>query len=204
MRRFIRPAIHLLCALPLVLVVYRVSTNQAGANPVEFMIREQGEWALRFLLLCLAITPIRKFTGWAVLTTYRRMLGLWAFAYAFFHLMAFWGADLSFDLSALWREIIKRPYITIGMAALLVMLPLAITSTQKMIKRLGGARWRDLHKLVYLAAALGCLHFYWLKSSKNLLTQPLIYAAILAVLLLYRVLDAKGVAPRLPRRSRNN
>jgi methionine sulfoxide reductase heme-binding subunit len=200
--RLLKPAAHLLCALPLTLIIVSVLTNQAGANPVEHVIRELGEWALRFLLIALAVTPIRKFTGWAQVMTLRRMLGLWAFAYACLHLTAFWGADLSFSLSALWREILKRPYITVGMVAVLLLLPLAVTSTQKMIKRLGGVRWRKLHQLVYLVGILGCLHFYWVKSSKNLLTQPLIYAGILALLLLYRILDAKGLAPRLPRRAK--
>ncbi len=200
--RWLKPTVFVLCLLPLVQLVYLGFMAKLGVNPVEYVLRDLGEWALKFLLITLAITPLRKFTGWAWLAPLRRMLGLYAFFYAFLHLMVFFGADLSFDMSALWREVVRRPYITVGMLSLLIMLPLAITSTDKMIKRVGGVRWRRLHQLVYAAGILGVLHFYWMKSSKNLTTEPLIYAAVLAVLLAYRVADHYGHAPRLKRRAR--
>lgn len=200
--RWLKPAVFILCLLPLAQLIYLGSMARLGVNPVEFVLRDLGEWALKFLLITLAVTPVRKITGWAWLMPLRRMLGLYAFFYAVLHLLVFFGADLSFDVAALWREILRRPYITVGMLALLVMLPLAITSTNGMIKRLGGARWRRLHQLVYVAGILGVLHFYWMKSSKNLTTEPLIYAAILVLLLGYRVADHYGYAPRLKRRPR--
>ncbi len=199
--RLLKPLSHTFCALPLAWLVLAVVTHQASVNPVEYAIRFLGDWSLKLLIVTLAITPLRKLTGWAHLMTLRRRLGLWAFAYAALHLLCFWGADLIFSFSALGREIIKRPYIAIGMAAFVLLLPLALTSTNAMIKRLGGASWRRLHKLIYLIAPLGVVHFYWLQSSKNLTTEPLVYGAIVAFLLLYRVLDAKGVSLRLPKKS---
>jgi len=199
--RLLKPIAHLLCLLPLAYLVYK-NLLHPSPNPVEFTIRYLGEWALRLLLITLAVTPLRQFTGWGQLASLRRMLGLYAFAYTALHLVSFWGADLSFSLAALWRETVKRPYITVGMAAFALLLPLAITSTDRMIRKLGGARWRSLHKLVYVIGPLAILHFYWMKSSKANVREPLIYAGILAGLLLWRWLDKKGVAPRLPRFSK--
>lgn len=200
MNRYLKPILFTLCLLPLAQLIYLSSMARLGANPVEHVLRELGEWSLKFLMLTLAITPLRKITGWAWLMPLRRMLGLYAFFYACLHLLVFFGADLSFSAAALWREIVRRPYITVGMASLVVMLPLALTSTDKMIKRLGGKNWRNLHKLVYAAGILAVLHFYWMKVSKNNTAEPLLYAAILAGLLAYRVADHFGYTLRLPRR----
>lgn len=201
MPKWLKPTVFILCLLPLVGLAYGVSTGFM-VNPEEFLLRELGEWSLKFLIITLAITPLRKFTGWAWLMPLRRMLGLYAFFYASLHLLIFFSADLGFSISKLWHEIVRHPYITAGMGSFIVMLPLAITSTDKMIKRLGGKNWRNLHKLVYAAGILAVLHFYWMKLSKHLTTEPLIYAAVLAVLLGYRVADHYGYAPRLPRKAR--
>lgn len=196
----LKPLVFVLCLLPLAYIVAAVLTDNATANPVEYAIRSLGDWAFRFLLIALAITPVRKFTGWQRLATLRRMLGLFAFTYVTLHLVCFWGADLLFSPAALWKEVVKRPYITFGMIAFVILIPLAVTSTDGMVRRLGGARWRALHKGVYAAGILAALHFYYMKASKSDVSEPLIYAAILAVLLGYRALDARGWAPRLPRK----
>lgn len=183
--------IALFCAslLPLAALLYRGLTQQLGANPIEAVIRDLGEWGLRFLLLTLTITPLRLIFGWHALARYRRMLGLFAFFYICLHLLTFFVVDLQGDIFILWKEILKRKFITVGMLAFLLLVPLAITSTDRMIKRLGGARWRTLHRLIYPAAVLACLHFYWMvKADKR---EPLIYAAFLALLLLYRALRKK-------------
>lgn len=200
--RWLKPTLFVVCLLPLAQLIYLGSVARLGVNPVEYVLRDLGDWALKFLLFTLAITPLRKFTGWAWLMPLRRMMGLYVFFYAVLHLLVFFGADLSFDVAALWREVVRRPYITVGMLALLIMLPLAVTSTDGMIKRLGGQNWRRLHRLAYAAGILGVLHFYWMRSSKNLTTEPLIYGVILAVLLGYRVADHYGHAPRLKRKPR--
>jgi len=201
MQRWVKPFVFVLCLLPLVQITYGVTIG-FKVNPVEYVLRELGGWALKFLLITLAVTPLRKFTGWAWIMPLRRMLGLYAFFYALLHLLVFFSADLAFSLSALWREALRHPYITAGLASFFILLPLAVTSTDKMIKRLGGVRWRKLHRLVYAAAILGVLHFYWMKASKANVTEPLIYAAILAALLLYRLADSYGFAPRLTRSRR--
>jgi len=197
MQKLFKPAVFTLCLLPLLALAYAGFTNGLGANPIEKLIRDLGEWALRFLLIALAVTPLRQFTGWTKLAQLRRMLGLFAFFYVFLHLSLYLALDLSGSLTELWKDILKRPFITVGMAAFIILLPLAITSTDKMIKRLGGPRWRKLHKLVYAAGILGVLHFYWLAKADK--TEPLIYAAILAVLLGYRVAEKSGLPVRLPR-----
>lgn len=200
MRRWLKPLVFVASLYPLGHLVWLALHEGLGANPVEFVLRNLGEWALIFLCLTLAVTPFRKLTGIAQVMPLRRMLGLYAFFYAVLHLLVFWGADLSFSPALLWKEVVKRPYITAGVAALLIMLPLAITSTDRMIKRLGGPAWRNLHRLIYVAAPVAVLHFYWMKLSKSHVTEPLIYAAIVALLLLYRVADRHGWAPRLRRR----
>jgi sulfoxide reductase heme-binding subunit YedZ len=197
--RWLKPLVHFLCLLPLAYGIWRTFFDASVINQVEYAIRYLGDWAIRFLLIALAVTPLRQLTGWARLASLRRMLGLYAFFYVVLHMLVFWGADLLFSPAALWVEIVKRPYITAGMAALALLIPLAITSTNGMVKRLGGARWRALHRLVYLAAPLAILHFYWMKSSKADVSEPLIYGAILVVLLGWRLLHHWGVAPRLPR-----
>lgn len=156
-----------------------------GANPAEHITRTTGDWTLRLLLLTLAVTPLRKLTGWQTLARFRRMLGLYAFFYGTVHLSSYLAFDHAFDLLAIGRDIVKRPFITVGVVTLILMLPLAITSTNAMVRRLGARRWLALHRLVYLIAPLGVLHFWWMV--KKDITEPAIYAAVLAVLLGYRL-----------------
>ncbi len=184
-RRWLKPAVFVLCLVPLALLVARGLTNDLSANPVEFVIRYLGDWALRFLLLALAVTPVRLMTGWSGAARLRRMLGLFAFTYVVLHLLAYTGLDQGFDLVGLWNDVMKRIYITVGMAAFLMLLPLAITSTDAMIRRLGGARWRLLHRLAYPAGVLAVIHYFLMIKAGY--QQPMIYAAILAVLLAVRV-----------------
>lgn len=166
-----------------------------GANPAEYITRATGDWTLRFLLLTLAVSPLRKLTGWHALARYRRMLGLFAFFYATLHLSSYLTFDHAFDVAAIFKDIVKRPFITVGFAALLLMAPLATTSTNTMVKRLGARRWRALHKLVYLIAPLGVLHFWWMVKAD--LTEPVIYAAILALLLGVRLAARFGEHRRI-------
>jgi len=186
LKKLAKPSVFLLSLLPLAWITYLVFTGQAGANPIESLNRFLGDWALRFLLLVLAITPVRKLTGWNSLARFRRMIGLYAFFYAFLHITSYVALDQFFDWTEIWTDIIKRTYITVGMACLLMLLPLTITSTNGMIKRLGGKRWRALHKLVYPAGIAACLHYFMMVKAD--IREPLIYAAILAVLLGYRLI----------------
>lgn len=156
-----------------------------GANPAEFITRATGDWTLRFLLITLAVTPLRKLSGWNWLLRLRRMLGLYALFYGVMHLSSYAGFDQVFDFSEILADIAKRPFITVGFAALLLMIPLAVTSTNAMVRRLGARRWQALHRLVYVIAPLGVLHFWWMVKSD--VTEPAIYAAILAALLGYRI-----------------
>ena len=157
-----------------------------GANPAETILRSTGDWTLRFLLLTLAITPLRRITLIGGLIRFRRLLGLFAFFYGLVHVGCYIAFDRYFVLSEITADIIKRPFITVGFAALVLMIPLALTSTRAAVMRLGGARWQDLHRLVYVVAILGVLHFWWLV--KRDVTEPLIYAAILAALFAYRII----------------
>jgi methionine sulfoxide reductase heme-binding subunit len=155
-----------------------------GANPVEFITHETGSWTLRLLLITLMVTPLRRLTGWSALMRLRRMLGLFAFFYACVHLSIWIGLDLFFDWTLIGDDILKRPYITVGFTAWLLLIPLAVTSTDAMMRRLG-RRWAQLHRLVYLAATLGVLHFWWLTRADY--REPMFYAVILAALLGWRV-----------------
>lgn len=180
-RRWLKPVVFLLCLVPLAALVARALTDDLSANPVEFIIRYLGDWALRFLLLALAVTPVRLVTGWNEVARLRRMLGLFAFTYVLLHLLAYTGVDQGFDLVGLWNDIMKRIYITVGMAAFAILLPLAVTSTDAMIRRLGGARWRMLHRLAYPAGVLAVIHYFLMIKAGY--QQPMVYAAILAALL---------------------
>ena len=174
-----------------------------GANPAEFITRTTGDWTLRLLLATLAITPLRLITDWSWLLRLRRMLGLYAFLYGVVHLSSYVAFDHVFIVSEILRDIVKRPFITVGFAALVLMIPLAVTSTNAMVRRLGAKRWLALHRLVYVIAPLGVLHFWWMVKAD--ISEPAIYAVILAVLLGSRVLfkrrsigvDWQGFAMRL-------
>jgi len=179
--------VFLASLLPFSMLIYMNLTQQLGANPVEYIIRDMGDWGLRFLLITLAITPLRMITGWHILARFRRMMGLYAFFYITLHLTCFFVVDMGGSFTALWEEVVKRKFITAGMAAFILLVPLAATSADVIIKKLGAARWKALHKSIYAAAILACLHFYWMVKADK--TEPLIYTVILAVLLLYRVYD---------------
>jgi len=179
-RRFLKPAVFVLCLLPLAWLLTRTATNQLSANPVEDIIRTLGDWALRFLLIALAVTPLRLVTGWNEIGRLRRMIGLFAFTYVVMHMLAYIGIDQHFDMKGLLEDVAKRIYITFGMAAFAMLIPLAVTSTDGMIRRLGGAHWRRLHRLVYPAGIAGVIHYFLMIKAGYM--QPLIYALILAAL----------------------
>ncbi len=179
-----KPWLFLLCLYPLARLFYLAATDGLGVNPIEFITRSLGTWTLTGLLLTLAVTPARKLTGYTGLVRYRRLLGLFAFFYGVLHLLSYLWLDQFFDWAAIVKDLWQRPFITFGMAALLLLLPLALTSTQAAMRRLG-RNWQRVHWLIYPAAIAGVLHYGWLV--KKDLTQPLIYGGILTVLLGLRV-----------------
>ncbi len=191
---YAKAVVHLLCMLPLMLLLWATFNGGLGANPVEKLTHETGEWTLRFLLITLSITPLRQWTGLASWVRFRRLLGLYTFFYVSCHFMIWFIADHSFDVVAMIEDVIKRPYITFGFSALLLMLPLAITSNQAMIRRLG-KKWKSLHQLVYLILSLGVMHFMWLVKADYL--EPTVYAIIAVILLLHRVGPMKRFSLRL-------
>ncbi len=176
--------------VPLALLVFDAWRGNLGANPIEFFLRTTGVLTLIFLVVGLAITPMRKIFGWNNLIKFRRMIGLYAFFYAFLHLVTYSIFDKSFDLSAIASDVWQRPFIALGMLAFFLLIPLAITSTNGMIKRLGGKNWSKLHKLSYLIAILGVVHFWMIVKSD--LKYPFLFAAVLTVLLGYRIYDFYG------------
>ena len=179
--RRVKPWVFAACLIPLAWLVWRGVTGDLTANPIEDITHRTGDWALRFLLVTLAITPLRRMLGWSSLASYRRMMGLFAFFYAALHLSTYLVLDFFFAFDLILDDVIERRYVTAGVAGFMMLLPLALTSTTGMIRRLGGARWRRLHRLVYLAAVAGVVHYLWLV--KIDIGPPLVYAAVLAVLL---------------------
>ncbi len=173
--------------LPFVRLVVFTISDRLGANPIEFITRNTGDWTLYFLCLTLALTPLRRLTKWNWLAKLRRMIGLFAFFYVCLHFTTFLWFDHFFDVSEMLKDVLKRPFITVGFGAFLLMIPLAMTSTNAMVKRLGGKRWQWLHRLVYVIAPLGILHFWWMKAGKHDFSQPTIFGLIVAALLLMRV-----------------
>ena len=194
-----KPLLFLLALVPFGWLLYGSLANTLGPNPAEHLIRSTGDWVLRFLCLTLAITPLRQWTGWQALARLRRMLGLYAFFYGVLHFLCFAWLDMGLDLEAILRDIPKRPFILVGTAALLLMVPLAATSFNRAIKALGAARWQALHRAVYAIVLLGLLHFFWMRSAKNNFGEVAIYAAIVAVLLGWRLWRrfSSARAPRL-------
>lgn len=182
----IKVVLFALCLLPLVRLFHGALNQGLGANPIEFMQRFLGTWTFNFLLITLAVTPLRKLTGWHWLIRLRRMLGLFAFFYATMHLLNWLVLDNFFDWRAIVADILKRPYITVGFAAYALLVPLAGTSSNAMVRRLGGRRWQNLHRSVYAVAILSVVHYWWLV--KKDVTWPLIYGVIVAVLLGVRAL----------------
>lgn len=188
----LRNLLFVLALLPLVRLVAFGFLDRLGANPIEFITRNTGDWALYFLCITLAVTPLRKLTKWNWLVRLRRMLGLFAFFYVALHFTIFFWLDHFFDVQEMWADIVKRPFITVGVLAFALLIPLAVTSTNGMVRRLGGKRWQWLHRLTYVIVPLGVLHFWWVKAGKNLLAQPILFSAIVALLLLTRVLSEKN------------
>ena len=180
-----KPVVFLICLVPLAALGWRALHGELTANPIEFITHATGDWTLRFLIITLCVTPFRKILHLPELIRFRRMLGLFAFFYACLHFTTYIWLDKFFDLSEMWKDIAKRKYITVGFTAFLLLIPLAITSTAGWIRRLGGKRWQQLHRLVYFSATLGVIHYYWLV--KSAVIRPLTYGVIVAVLLLWRL-----------------
>jgi sulfoxide reductase heme-binding subunit YedZ len=182
-----KPLVFMLCLLPLGWLVYGAVADTLGANPAEALIRSLGDWTLRFLCITLTVTPLRTLSGWNALARLRRLSGLYAFFYGCLHFLAFAWLDMGLDVQAILADIPKRPFILVGSLGLLLMLPLAATSFNRAIKALGAKRWQALHKLVYVVILLGLLHFFWMRAAKNNFAEVAVYAAIVALLLGWRL-----------------
>jgi methionine sulfoxide reductase heme-binding subunit len=182
----LKTLLWLLCLTPLGVLVWRFFTGRLGANPSEFLSHRTGFWTLTLLMVTLAVTPVRRITGWNPLIQFRRPIGLFAFFYACLHFSTYIVFDQFFDFGAMIEDIRKRPYITVGFTAFVLLIPLAITSTKGWIRRMG-KRWTLLHRLIYVSAILGVLHFFWKAASKADVRDPLIFAAVLAILFVLRM-----------------
>ena len=185
-----KPAVFAASLLPFAWLCYGAFANQLGANPAEHLERSLGDWALRFLCLTLAVTPLRVITGTPALARMRRMLGLFMYFYVVLHLLAYGWFDMGFDFGEIAKDIPKRPFILVGFTAFLLLTPLAATSFNRAAKALGARRWQALHRLVYVVAGLAILHFFWMRAAKHNFAEVAVYAAILAVLLGWRVAQA--------------
>jgi methionine sulfoxide reductase heme-binding subunit len=183
----IKALIFAAAMLPMMRLLGFAIADRLGANPIEFITRNTGDWTLYFLCITLAVTPLRRFTKWNWLIKLRRMLGLFVFFYAALHFTTFLWFDHFFDLNEMVKDVVKRPFITIGFTAFVLLIPLALTSTNAMVRRLGGKRWQWLHRSVYLIAILAIVHFTWMKAGKNDFAQPILFGVIVATLLLMRV-----------------
>ena len=203
-----KPLVFVLGLLPFAWLLYGAITDNLGANPAEYLIRSFGDWTLRFLCITLAVTPLRVITGTPALARFRRMLGLFVYFYVVMHLLSYSWFDMGFDMPDIAKDIAKRPFILVGFTGFLLLTPLAATSFNRAVKALGAKRWQALHKLVYAIAGLGILHFFWMRAGKNDFAEVAVYAAILAVLLGWRLLQwakkraAPGASgrPRFPAR----
>ena len=196
--RWTKTALFAACLIPAALLVWRGFQGELSANPVEYIEHYTGDWVIRFLLITLSVTPLRKIFNQPLLTRYRRMLGLFAFFHVCVHLLMYLTFDQMFDPSGIWADVMKRPYITVGTAGFLTLIPLAVTSNAAMVRRFGPKRWQLLHRLVYFSALAGIIHFYWLVKSD--VREPLMYGAILMLLMLFRMRmwlrkESKRVAP---------
>jgi sulfoxide reductase heme-binding subunit YedZ len=185
--KWTKVVVFFLCLIPLGELVWRGFHNGLGANPVESIQLTTGDWTLRFLVFTLSITPFRKLLNLPDLIRFRRMLGLFAFSYLCIHFLTYLVLDQSLDPSAIWKDVAKRPFITVGFLGFLLLLPLAITSTAGWIRRLGGKRWQRLHRAIYFAAICGVIHYYW--KVKSDVRMPLFYGALVGILLLWRLGD---------------
>ncbi len=199
-----KPLLFVLALLPFAWLVYGALTNNLGANPAEYLIRAAGDWTLRFLCLALAVTPLRVISGMAALARFRRMLGLFVYFYAIVHLLSYSWFDMGLDVADIAKDIAKRPFILVGFSAFVLLTPLAATSFNRAVKALGARRWQWLHKLVYLIAGLALLHFFWMRAGKNNFAEVFVYAAIMALLLGWRLqqyLRKKRLQPRISGRA---
>ena len=185
--RWAKPLVFALCLLPLSWLLYQVVQDLLGANPQEALIRATGDWALRFLVIVLAVTPLRELSGLSALARYRRMLGVFMYFYALLHFLSYSGFDMGFDVADIFNDIVKRPFILVGSLALLLLTPLAATSFNAAIRAVGAQRWQRLHRLVYAVAGLAILHFFWMRAGKNDFAEVAVYAALLALLLGWRL-----------------
>jgi sulfoxide reductase heme-binding subunit YedZ len=195
----IKSLLFMAALVPFARLALLTFTGGLGANPIEFITRSTGDWALYFLCMTLAVTPLRRLSKWNWLVRLRRMLGLFAFFYATLHFTTFLWFDHFFDLGEMFKDVVKRPFITVGFAAFVLLIPLAATSTNAMTRRLGGKRWQWLHRLVYLIAPLGILHFWWMKAGKNDFAQPVLFGLVVALLLGMR-LYWNVLQPRMQKR----
>jgi sulfoxide reductase heme-binding subunit YedZ len=186
LHRATKPLLFVAALGPFAWLLWGAIANTLGPNPAEALIRGTGDWTLRFLCLTLAVTPLREATGWHALARLRRMLGLFVFFYALLHFTAYAWLDMGLDAAAIVADVPKRPFILVGTLALLLLLPLAATSFDRAIRALGAARWRALHRAVYVIAGLALLHFFWMRAGKNDFAEVAVYAAILGVLLGWR------------------
>jgi methionine sulfoxide reductase heme-binding subunit len=182
--RWAKVIVFSLSSIPLLVVIWRGFHNNLTANPVEFLQHQTGDWTLRFLIFTLCVTPFRKILNLPELIRLRRMLGLFAFFYASLHFLTYLGPDQSFNFAGMLKDVVKRPFITVGFSAFVLLIPLAITSTAGWIRRLGGKRWQALHRGIYLSAILGVIHYYWLVKSD--VRKPLFYGFLVGILLLWR------------------
>ena len=187
-RRVLKPLVWTASLAPLAYLTWGVVTDNLGANPISEITLGTGDWTLRFITITLAVTPLRRLTGWNDLIKFRRLVGLFAFFYGTLHFITYLWLDQFFDVTAIVADIWKRPFITVGFAAFMAMLPLAVTSTTGWIRRLGGKTWQRLHRLVYLAGVCGVLHFWWLVKAD--VREPMIYALIIGTLLAFRLVVA--------------
>ena len=182
-----KPTLFVLCLLPFAWLFYSALTNQLGANPAEALIRATGDWTLRFVCIVLAVTPLRSITNTPQVARFRRMLGLFVYFYVVIHLLSYSWFDMSFEVADIAKDIAKRPFILVGFLAFLLLTPLAATSFNAAIKFMGAKRWQLLHKLLYAISGLGLLHFFWMRAGKNNFAEVFVYAAIIALLLGWRV-----------------
>jgi sulfoxide reductase heme-binding subunit YedZ len=178
----LKVGVFMLALLPFFKLIWLVA-NERLVEPLQYITRNTGDWTLYFLCLTLAVTPLRRLVQWNWLLKLRRMLGLYAFFYAALHFTTFLWFDHFFDVQEMLKDVVKRPFITVGFTAFVLLLPLAVTSTNGMVRRLGGKRWQLLHKLVYLIAPLGILHFWWMKAAKHDFSQPILFGLIVLALL---------------------
>jgi sulfoxide reductase heme-binding subunit YedZ len=196
-RRWMKIPVFALCLVPVVLLASKAYLQDLGANPIEFITHATGDWTLRFLAITLAVSPLRRLLSLPDLIRFRRMLGLFAFFYGCLHFTTYFWLDKAFDIHEIANDVLKRPFITVGFLGFVCMAPLALTSTAGWIRRLGGRRWQMLHRLIYVSACAGVIHYYWLVKSD--VRKPLLYGAIVGLLLGERVIAAfrKSAAGRV-------